>query len=124
MPFAHLEATALENYEPDILFDTIVIMGVLEHFEDIPATLKKIRSLLTLTGLPANDGFVYVESPNCLAYSEDKTEGFRQTFNGSGQTEWHLARTSWEKMILDAEFTILRSIIGSNPFVEFIWVLK
>lgn len=100
-------------------FDVIVVMGVAEHFEDPVAGLKQVKSLL----LPG--GIVYLEVPNCIAYPESEpVEGFRRLNVGSRQVEWHLYRESWEKIITDAGFRIVRSIVGPRVQTEFIWVVK
>lgn len=99
-------------------FDVILLMGVAEHFPDLVGGLKKVLSLL------ATDGWVYLEAPNCLHYSKDKTETFRETTKGSGQQEWHLRRTTWEVIIRQAGFEIEESVFGQSVATEFVWILR
>ena len=99
-------------------WDVITIMGVAEHFDDPLAELKHIRRLLSPFG------YLYLEVPNCLAYSENKEEGFRRTNNTVGQEEWHWRRQTWEKVIEEARFDFVKSIRGPVPEWEFIWVLE
>ena len=98
--------------------DVITIMGVAEHFEDPAAELKEIAALLKPTG------YLYLEVPNCLAYSPDKTEGYRKTHEGSDQVEWHWTRDTWKQAIKDAGLEIVMGYKGHAPECEFIWVLR
>jgi len=102
----------------DVKYDIILIMGTAEHFEDPVKTLSEIGEYLK------DDGIVYLEVPNCLSYSESNEEGFRKTNEGSDQDEWHLKRSSWEKIIVDAGYNIFENIKGPSPTYEFIWILK
>lgn len=95
--------------------DVVVIMGVLEHFEDLDVALQHLK---------ISGDLIYVECPNCLGYSDSQVEGFRTTHEGAGQNEWHLRRETWEKRITDAGFEIVESIRGFSAPTEFIWVLK
>ena len=95
--------------------DVVVIMGVLEHFENLDAALQYLK---------ISGDLIYVECPNCLGYSDSQSEGFRQTHEGAGQNEWHLRRETWEQRITDAGFRIVESIQGFSAPTEFIWVLK
>lgn len=113
LPQAHLSACALADYEPGITFDVILLLGVAEHFEDIPVHLRKVRELLS------DGGYVYLEVPNCLAYNAGD-EGYRPT---AYQMEWHLKRDTWENIIRDSGFTIERSIRGPSVEMEFIWII-
>ena len=103
---------------PDETYDVITVMGVAEHFPDVAAGLRVLGEHLT------PGGALYLEAPNCLAYSQDKTEGFRQTYHGSGQMEWHWTWASWEKAIQAAGFKIVRSYDGVVPAWGFIWLLR
>jgi len=103
---------------PPEKWDVITIMGVAEHFEDVPAELRRIAEHL------AQGGVIYLEAPNCLSYSHNKEEGFRQTYNGSGQNEWHWKRETWEQNIQQAGLEIVKGYISPNPFWEFIWILR
>ena len=99
-------------------YDVITIMGTAEHFEDPAAELHYIASHMSLNTL------LYLECPNCLAYSPDKTEGFRKTHAGSDQSEWHWLRSTWEQATRDAGLEIVKGYKGALPEAEFIWVLK
>lgn len=99
-------------------WDVITVMGVAEHFEDPVRELHRIGTRLS------PDGVLYLEVPNCLAYSDELKEGFRQTRAGSGQNEWHWRRETWERAILDADFEIVRKLSAATPAWEFCWVLK
>jgi 2-polyprenyl-3-methyl-5-hydroxy-6-metoxy-1,4-benzoquinol methylase len=97
-------------------FDVVMVLGVLEHFEDYVGIFAKLRMIM--------NGILYVEVPNCIAYpSSEKIEGFRRLNQGSHQMEWHLYRETWEKRLI-SEFKIIKSIIGPNIYSEFIWLLK
>lgn len=108
--------------EDDLLFPKtfcrILLLGVLEHFQDLPGALKIIKESLS------PDGYIYIEAPNCRAFSHVEEEGFFQTKRGSGQVEWHLKRETWEKILRDAGFKIVESLRGKNTVTEFVWVLK
>jgi SAM-dependent methyltransferase len=97
----------------------ITMLGVLEHFEDL-IDLQDITDHLSPSGL------LYVEVPNCLSYSDSKDEGWRKTSGGSrsGQTEWHLKRESWERILSRSGLKFVKSLTGKNPAWEFVWVLQ
>ena len=95
--------------------DVVTIMGVLEHFIDLDDALH----LLKMSG-----DLIYVECPNCLEYSDISEEGFRNTYNGVGQVEWHYRRSTWEKHITDAGLEIVESVDGPSVTTEFVWILK
>ena len=99
-------------------WNVITIMGVAEHFPDVAVELCAITERL------CPDGYLYLEVPNCLAYSDDKTEGFRQTQAGSGQMEWHWQRKTWEAAIKAAGFQIVKRYRGIDQAWEYIWVLR
>lgn len=94
--------------------DLVVVMGVAEHFYD----LSKFFFELAYIGR-----YAYIESPNCLKYSDSQEEGFRQTFNGAGQIEWHLKRSSWVNHFSEY-FDIIVSVHGTTSTTEYIWLLK
>jgi SAM-dependent methyltransferase len=95
----------------------ITMLGVLEHFED----LREIRNVADHL---SPSGLLYVEIPNCLAYSNSRDEGWRKTTGGSGQVEWHLTRQSWERIFDRSGLRILKSLIGKNPSWEFVYILQ
>lgn len=103
---------------PDGAWDVILCMGVAEHFDNPAKELKVLGERL----LPG--GRLYLEAPNCLAYSPDKTEGFRKTHAGADQLEWHWRRESWERVIWNAGLEIVKGYAGGVPAWEFIWVLR
>ncbi len=115
VPEATLQAVSLLDYQPPCKFEVVLAMGVAEHFEDIVANLKKINSMLAVSGL------LYLEVPNSLSYSRDKTEGFREQ---GKQMEWQLERATWENAIADSGLSIVEALRGPNSFSEFIWILK
>ena len=108
---------ACEKFEAaDLPFcDVVVIMGVLEHFEDLDGALRNLKS---------SGNLIYVECPNCLRREGSNKEGFRETYRGAGQIEWHLHRSTWEQRIAAAGFEFIESIVGYDSATEFIWVLK
>lgn len=95
--------------------NTITMLGVLEHFESVPY-IQVIADHLK------KDGRLYIEVPNCLAYSNSKEQGFRKTTGGTGQMEWHLSRSSWERILYKNGFIIEKSLTGKVPSWEFVWV--
>ena len=103
---------------PDGMWDAITIMGVAEHFKAPAAELGYIAKHLS------PDGYLYLEVPNCLVYSNNGYEGFRQTTAGSWQNEWHWRRDTWEQMIEEAGLEIVKSYTGSVPAWEYIWITR
>ena len=95
--------------------DVVLIMGVLEHFLDLDDALSQLKM---------SGDLIYVECPNCLEYSDSKEEGFRKTYKGTGQVEWHFRRETWEKHITDAGLEIVEAINGPTVTTEFVWILK
>jgi len=103
---------------PSGVWDVIVIMGVAEHFKAPAAELGYIAKHLS------PDGYLYLEVPNCLVYSNNGYEGFRQTNGGSRQSEWHWRRDTWEQVIEEAGLEIVKSHSGDVPAWEYIWILR
>lgn len=94
--------------------DLAVSMGTAEHFLFLSDLFKR----LTRTAQ-----HVYIEAPNCLKYSNRREEGYRETFRGAGQAEWHLRRPSWE-IYLRRHFEFIERVHGTTDTTEFIWLLK
>ena len=113
VPSGTFEVASLLTYFPGRKFPVVVCMGVMEHFKNLPAHLQRIRGLLE------PDGVVYVEAPNSLGGGTE--EGYRP--HGT-QEEWHLKRTSWEKILTEAGLNILKAITGPGAYMEFIWLLN
>lgn len=100
-------------------FDCIIMLGVIEHFEKLPKALLIIRSMLPRYGI------CYIEAPNCIAYPESvHEEGYRKTNVGSRQEEWHLFRATWELILIEAGFEVVKSLDGINQQSEFIWLVR
>lgn len=117
------EAMFINCFLDDILytqkFDVVLCLGVAEHFEDLQEGLQALRKTVK------KDGIVYLEVPNCIGYpSSAEVEGFRRVNFGSGQTEWHLYRHTWERELNKAGFEIVKAIKGINIYSEFVWLLK
>jgi trans-aconitate methyltransferase len=115
VPVAKIYHATPDNFESQETFDVILVMGVAEHFHDLGEQLDIVRKWLS------EDGIVYLEVPNNLVISGREEEGW---FASSMQTEWHLKRENWEKMLLSVGFKIERSIVGDSEYNEFIWILK
>jgi len=99
--------------------DLVTVMGVAEHFENLVDGLKSLKEYGNL---------IYLEVPDCLWMgklngSPNNEEGFRETFKGGLQVEWHLKRRTWEERIRMAGLEIVEYSAGSDAF-EFVWVLK
>ncbi len=101
------------------LCDVAILMGVAEHFEELIDSLSELKKYGKL---------IYIESPNCLFYSDNKEEGFRVTGKlvgtNTGQSEWHLTRSTWEGTIRHAGLEIVKGYAGPTPETGFIWMLK
>ena len=95
------------------LFDLVLCMGTAEHFIDLEVGLAKLKNISRT---------LYLEVPNCLAYSPGD-QSFRKTAIGSHQYEWHLPRDIWEQIILGAGFEIKKEITGPIDSCKFIWLL-
>jgi len=94
--------------------DVALVMGVAEHFRFLIPFFDKLASICR---------YAYVESPDCLRYDPYQEEGFKETWEGTGQIEWHLERESWE-FYIEPSFSIMERIKGTQKYSEFIWVLK
>src|SRR4030042_5892895 len=100
-------------------YDCILLLGVIEHFDDLAKSLKRLRKLLTKKGI------CYIEAPNCINYPESiHDEGFRKTNIGTHQVEWHLYRSTWELILKQAGFEIVASLKGINMQSEFVWLVR
>jgi 2-polyprenyl-3-methyl-5-hydroxy-6-metoxy-1,4-benzoquinol methylase len=97
--------------------DVITILGVLEHFDDL-------RNIKMFADHLYPKGILYIEVPNCLAYSNSKDEGWRKTTGGTGQTEWHLTRNSWERNLYRNGLIIEKALTGKSPYWEFVWICQ
>lgn len=111
------DAYLLESIDPMPRVNVITMLGVLEHFEDL-SDIQKVTAHLSTHGL------LYVEVPNCLAYSNSKMEGWRKTTGGTGQTEWHLRRESWERILKANGLNIVKSLVGKSASWGFCWILN
>jgi SAM-dependent methyltransferase len=109
---------SLDQLPERVRFDAITVMGVAEHFLEPGVELVKIADRLS------EKGILYLECPNCLIYSDDKTEGYRETYKGSGQKEWHLTRQSWDKLLGEAGLNIVSRMQGFSHTCEFVWIIK
>jgi SAM-dependent methyltransferase len=99
--------------------DLVLVMGVAEHFENLIDDLRTLKEYGTI---------FYLEVPDCLRAgifngSDNYDEGFRDTYKGGLQVEWHLKKSSWEQRIRLAGFEILESPAGPDP-ITFVWILK
>ena len=118
LPNAHLEVSDLEAFHSETRFETVTLLGVLEHFEEPLSALSKLTELL------APHGMVYIEVPNNLSYpTSEKREGFRRLNSGSRQWEWHLRRTSWERLLRESGFATAVSLHGPRAWTQFVWIL-
>jgi SAM-dependent methyltransferase len=118
-----LNAFVEEFSEPSLYFDLILCMGVAEHFLSLRAGFRAMRNLLSKQDPKYKQGLLYLEIPNCLAYSLGE-EGYRRLSCGSRQMEWHLPRERWEQIIQDTGFRIVKALTGKHPAWEFAWVLE
>jgi trans-aconitate methyltransferase len=117
MPQAYFVQSSFEQADFMEKYDCIILLGVLEHFEDLSQSIKKLRSL--------SSGICYIEVPNCIAYpASEHIEGFRPTAIGTHQEEWHLFRPTWEKYLIDAGCEIVSSITGYSQPTEFVWLIR
>ena len=118
-PKAEFICADIEDYQPDEKFDIIILSGVAEHFDDPLKKLTLIRKLLKDTGI------LYLEVPNCISYKtfKENREGYFRINQGSRQMEWHYYRPTWERIIAEAGYEVVKSIKGSKPYWEFIWIL-
>lgn len=111
--------TSLEDWDTDETFDQIFLMGVIEHFPDLPKALAKIQQLKSKLGV------VYIETPNTYAFTGENEEGrYVVDLKGEEQPEWHYSRESWERILRDAGFTILEQLSGPFWYCEFVWVVQ
>ncbi len=101
-------------------YAVILLLGVIEHFPDLPCSLAHVRAAL------APGGIVYIEAPNCIAYPQEAPpmEGFRQLTCGSRQWEWHLLRPTWERVLGENGFEIVQSREGPDITAQFVWLVK
>lgn len=104
------------EFEDKKQFDLVFCLGVAEHMED----LKKFFS--DMKGWLKPKGVCYLEIPNCLSYSSGP-ETYRRLKVGSNQMEWHLKRSTWERLLHGAGFTFVKKIKGPKKSWEFIWIL-
>ena len=119
VPVAEFACVDVMDYKPSNKFDTILLVGVAEHFDDPFEKLEYIHQKLL-----KNNGIMYMEVPNCLAYSHaPKEEGLHRILHGSGQLEWHYRRETWEQILTDIGYEILETIRGPQKHNEFIWIL-
>lgn len=101
-------------------FDAIIMLGVLEHIPDTDAALQALHPIMK------ENGIVYIEVPNCIAYNSmtNKAEGLRRIEQGNKQYEWHRFRETWEALFIKNGFSISLSKVGPRQEYEFLWVLE
>lgn len=98
-------------------FDVVTILGVAEHFSNIENKMRYISGLLK------DKGVLYLEIPNCLAYSDSYEEGFRKSPKGM-QEEWHLRKETWDKLLKDSGYVTFITRVRDNPYIGFVWILQ
>lgn len=119
VPDAIFKHGSLEETKFDRQFDAIILMGVIEHFPDIPLALSNIQQLKSKLGV------VYIETPNTFAFTGTEDEGqYVIDLKGEEQPEWHYTRKTWDTMLQDNGFTILDRMVGQFWYNEFIWVVQ
>lgn len=100
-------------------FDCLILLGVMEHFENLELELRLTMELLRPGGI------CYSEVPNCIGYpNSEPVEGFRELNTGSHQFEWHLYRSTWERKLESVGFVLEKSLVGPIIQAEFCWILK
>ena len=105
----------LEMHQDLPYCDMAICLGTGEHFYEGVEFLRLLGNRADI---------VYLEVPNCLAYSDSHEEGWRETTGGSEQVEWHIRRETWEQRIESAGLEIVKSIQGPTKPTEFCWILK
>lgn len=119
LPDADLRAGFLDEMSYGRTFDCVILLGVIEHLEDIPASLQQLKALIS------QNGIIYIEAPNPLAYEgSTPEEGYRRVNFGNRQMEWHLKRQTWVDHFVNAGFDIAVSKIGPTPQTEYIFILE
>lgn len=119
VPEATFIQGALEETDFDKQFDMILLMGVIEHFPDLPTSLDKIRRIKSQIGV------VYIETPNMFAFTGKEEEGqYVIDLKGEEQPEWHYTRNTWEKILRENGYTILDSLVGQFWYSEFVWIVQ
>jgi trans-aconitate methyltransferase len=119
VPTADFQVAFLDEITYSLTFQVVCLSGVIEHFENIQASLQMIKALVS------KNGIVYIEAPNCLDYPESKhVEGFRRVNFGNRQMEWHLTRGSWKEHFTKAGFKIGADIIGPTLTTEFVFIFE
>lgn len=117
VPDAKFVQGKLETMKMDKKFDLILLMGVVEHFPDLPLALDKIHKLKT------KNGRVYIETPDKLDYLGSSAEGW---FEGDDaeQSEWRYTHKTWERVLQDNGFTIKDRHLGGHWTHKFVWVVQ
>ena len=116
---AQLYCADFLTWETSSKFDFIISLGVFEHFRNPRSVLRKAATLLE------EEGILYLDVPNCLWHGwSGRREGFRRHWGGSEQLEWHLRRPTWERLIAEANLSVLAAIRGPTPWTEFTWLLS
>ena len=119
LPDADLRVGFLDEMNFDHKFDCVILLGVIEHLEDIPASLQQLKAFLS------KNGIIYIEAPNPLAYEgSTPEEGYRRVNFGNRQMEWHLKRQTWIDHFKTAGFEIAVNKIGPTPQTEYIFILE
>jgi len=109
--------TINEKFDDIDKFELVICLGVAEHVEDLPLFLKYLKDFIK------PGGYCYFEVPHNLVYSPGDTV-YRRLTVGSKQIEWHLQRNTWEQLLLDAGFDIVKEFVGPVSSWEFIWLLQ
>ena len=119
IPQAEFTCIDVMEYKPSSKFEMILLVGVVEHFDNPAEKLEYIYEKLL-----KSKGTMYMEVPNCLSYTHaPKEEGLFRILHGTRQLEWHYKRETWEQIIKDSGFEILEKITGPQKHNEFIWIL-
>ena len=102
-----------ETMEMPRKFDRIISLGVFEHMKKPLKAFEKVKEWLT------DDGLFYLEVPINVFKGP---EGWYAARYGD-QTEWHLRRQFWRKLIVASGLNINKFIIDSRGN-NYLWVCQ
>jgi 2-polyprenyl-3-methyl-5-hydroxy-6-metoxy-1,4-benzoquinol methylase len=125
VPEADIRCGLIEDTDFGHTFDAVVLLGVIEHLDMEDIDHKE--SLAAIKRFMSPNGILYIEAPNCIAYKSNKfpgVESFHVINQGNRQFEWHLLRSTWERIFEKAGLEIVESIEGPAIQWQFIWTLQ
>ncbi len=98
-------------------YDLIVILGGFNEEQDPERAYQLAKELL------AENGVMYVDAPDHLAYSKGES-GWRTVAGGGFRKGWHMTRLEWQALFERVGLSMKNQYTGEQSIWRFVWLLE